>query len=119
MLTIVFTGAYYSFLWQAPFILLFGSYARPGERNAEIIWLYMVSVLTCVIYRVLCRPPAEPGVLGMKHIDELRDPQRSLDPDERQWRRHCDLPVRARGARSHLHLRAPAIAWWALLAWRR
>ncbi len=67
----VFTGAYYSFLWQAPFILLFGSYARPGERNAEIIWLYIISVLTCVVLSGALPATGRPGVLGMQHIDEL------------------------------------------------
>lgn len=72
MLDREFTRAYYSFLWQAPFVLLFGSYARPGERNAEAIWLYVVSVLACVILSGALPAIGEPGVIGMKHIEELR-----------------------------------------------
>jgi membrane-associated phospholipid phosphatase len=66
------TAVYWSFLWQAPIILLLGSHINPGERNTELIWLYIVSVLACVMLSGALPALGMPGVIGMKHIEELR-----------------------------------------------
>ena len=72
MFDLMFSRAYDSIWWQAPLVLLIGSYTRPGERNAEAIWLCVISVLACIILSAALPAIAYPGVKGMKHIDELR-----------------------------------------------
>lgn len=68
----VFTKAYFSMLSQAALILLIGSYARPGDRNAEAIWLFLIGVLTCIVLSGVLPALGHPGVIGMTHIEELR-----------------------------------------------
>ena len=68
----VFKKAYFSMLLQAPLILLIGSCARPGERNAEAIWLYIIGVLTCIIMSGILPAYGHFSVFGMVPIDALR-----------------------------------------------
>ena len=72
LVDLVFSKAYFSLLWQAPFILLIGSYTRPGERNAEGIWLFVIGVLICLTLAAALPALGYPGVIGMKHIEELQ-----------------------------------------------
>lgn len=78
---VAFRWAYTSIIWQAALALVIGSYARPGKRNAELIWLYLINVLTCIILSAVLPAIGEIGDVGMKGIDELlalRDGQWTL-----------------------------------------
>ena len=72
LVDLVFSKAYFSLRWQAPLILLIGSCARPGERNSEGIWLFVIGVLTCIILAAAFPAFGYPGVIGMTHIEELQ-----------------------------------------------
>jgi len=71
-LDFVLRQSYISFLWQAPIVLLIGSATRPGERNADAIWPYLLSLLACVAVSGVLPALGEPGMIGTKHIEHLQ-----------------------------------------------
>ena len=66
-----FRWAYGSFWWQPITAVVIGSHARPGERNRDIIWPFMISLLACVALSVALPAIGYPGVIGLAHIEEL------------------------------------------------
>jgi membrane-associated phospholipid phosphatase len=73
LIDLVLQIAYNTMPFQAGVVLLIGSIRRPGERNSEFMWLFMVSMLiTCAIFAFT---PAlgKIGHMGTRYVEMLTE----------------------------------------------
>ena len=68
----LYVFAYSSIVPQALVLLALGSLLRPGERNAELIWLALVSLTLTMAIFAFTRRSVPAGHIGSGHIDLLK-----------------------------------------------
>jgi PAP2 superfamily len=64
---------YHTMFFQAFALLVLGSLLRPGERNAELVWLVLVSLTITTGVFVFTPALGMAGRIGSGHIDVLRE----------------------------------------------
>jgi hypothetical protein len=64
---------YHTMFFQAFALLVLGTLLRPGERNAELVWLVLVSLTITTGVFVFTPALGMAGRIGSDHIDVLRE----------------------------------------------